>query len=131
MITAVAVLFGFGVGGTAAIVLLNGIASNHTTVTVPVGATSSPAAGHTVRFEITASAGTTRIRWLADDDQGELVDERSPWIYDYPSTRRHPYASVTATVRSGTVTCRLLIDGRLIDDGVSQRQVTCSGAFVG
>jgi hypothetical protein len=91
---------------------------------------ANPPAAHTVRFEVTSSSGqVTLINWSTLEDSAILNDTASPWTLQVEMESRTGLVGVNASTASGTVACKLWVDGKLADDGESAGTVHC-GATV-
>ncbi len=91
----------------------------------PAAKTSAPA-GHQVRFEATAQSGRlTMVNWSILEDASVETDPTSPWTKTVTLETAAGLVGINAS-GTGTVTCRLLVDGKVVDEGSSEGTVNCS-----
>jgi hypothetical protein len=91
---------------------------------------SSRAAGKTVRFEVWTASGTALVNWSTLEDSAILRDvpaaEDEPWVHEATLETSFGLVGVNASAASGLVSCRLLVDGAVVDEGESEGTVNCS-----
>lgn len=87
---------------------------------------SNPPAVHAIRFEVTSSSGqVTLINWSTLEDSAIVNDAASPWTHQVDLKSRTGLVGVNASAASGTVACKLWVDGKLVDEGESAGAVHC------
>lgn len=101
--------------------------ANNPATSRPAPPATKPAAGHTIRFEVTSpSATATLINWSTLEDSALLRDEKLPWSKEVQLEDRFGLVGVNASVASGKISCKLYVDGALVDEGESDNVVNCS-----
>lgn len=88
---------------------------------------ATPPAAHTVRFEVTTSSGqASLINWSTLEDSAIVNDAATPWTHEVEMESRTGLVGVNASAVTGTVACKLWVDGALVDEGESAAAVNCS-----
>jgi hypothetical protein len=81
---------------------------------------------HTIVFKATAKTGTlTLVNWTSLKDGAADNNPASPWTKTVSLTTGVGLAAVDAS-GSGTVTCELIVDGKVVDTAESEGTVSCS-----
>ncbi|MFB6392643.1 MmpS family transport accessory protein [Polymorphospora lycopeni] len=83
---------------------------------------------HDVRFEVTSEAGTAYINWSTLGDSAVESEAATPWSKEVQLEGSAGLAGVTATA-IGTISCKLWVDGNLVDEGESEGVVNCSATI--
>lgn len=120
-------------GGLVALALTDSTADKPTTTPTSRGPLSNDGVGtrpgHTIRFEVTTKSGTaTIINWSTIEDSALLTDQKTPWSLDVVMDRKLGSVGVNASAGEGTVSCKVFMDGVLLDEGESEGAVNCSGS---
>lgn len=85
-----------------------------------------PAKGHTIKFEVVAESGTaTMVNWSTLEDHALLNNVQTPWTKEARLEDKYGLVGVNATA-DGRITCKLWVDGKLVDEGESDGSVNCS-----
>jgi hypothetical protein len=86
---------------------------------------------HTVRYEVGGTAGTLALTYRNATGGTEQRDVAPPWSAEFQTQGVTP-VSITAfnKTREGRVTCRVLVDGKVIQEATSEggfKLVRCNG----
>lgn len=92
----------------------------------PAGATATKS-GHEIRFEVTSTAkDPATVNWSTIGDSAILTNEALPWSKTVTLKDAYGIVGVTASAPSGRLTCRLLVDGKVVKTNESDLVVNCS-----
>lgn len=94
----------------------------------PAGTKTSAAAdaGHEITFEATAKTGSIlSVNWSTVEDSAIKQSPASPWKKTVKLDNAYGLTGVNVS-GSGTVTCKLIVDGKTVDEGESAGVVNCS-----
>lgn len=114
------------VGGLISVVAGHGNSGSADPSVAATQQAADPKTGHTVTFEVAAKTGKlTLVNWSILEDSAILNNPPSPWKKSVTLETATGLAGVNVS-GTGTVTCRLLVDGKVIDEGESDAVVNCS-----
>lgn len=86
---------------------------------------------HTVQYEVGGTADSMSIRYRNESRATESIDVSGTWTKSFTAESYYPLSlNVQNRGGSGTVTCRILVDGVLLSEGQSEGErkgVRCSG----
>lgn len=108
--------------------------SGRNTGTPSTGSSATkPRNGHVIRFEVTAESGTALlVNWSTVEDAALERDVAAstdkPWVKEVTLETRTGLVGVNVT-GTGKVSCKLLVDGQVVDEGESEGVVNCSKAI--
>ncbi|MFY1686481.1 MmpS family transport accessory protein [Plantactinospora sp. WMMB782] len=98
-------------------------------VVLLVMVSANPPTAHTVRFEVSAPSGkVTLVNWSTVEDSALVRNPVSPWSHEVELESATGIVGVNVS-GTGTVACRVWVDGKLVDEGESSGAVHC-GATV-
>lgn len=98
------------------------------TSAAPVTVAPTKAGGHTIRFEVTSSTGKATVNWSTLEDAASLNDVPTPWSKEVRLETRTGLVGVTASGNGAHLTCKLIVDGKVVDEGESDSVVNCSAS---
>lgn len=76
---------------------------------------------HTVRYEVGGNAAQVALTYRNASGASEQRDDQPPWSIEF-AAETGAYLAVTAfnKTNSGTVSCKLYVDGRLVQEASSE-----------
>ncbi|MGL6234602.1 MAG: MmpS family transport accessory protein [Segniliparus sp.] len=70
-----------------------------------------------ITYEVTSSTNSPiTVSYLDEHNQTHLFSGQGPWRTSVTATDAAPPAGVTALTNNGAVTCRITIDGKVVDE---------------